>query len=327
MRTLPAALAIAVAVGCAGRGGKGSEKPIPARSAARDSLLALDVARTDSVRTLGAVNGVVALLHDDIAYLRAGVGAVYGRENVRAMLNATTTAAGTPVQWQPLGGGLSADGSFGYTYGIAEIEPPTAGGTAGQRMPGVGRLERYIAVWRRTATAPWRVVAYSEVGGTSVPEAPLAGTTPPAQPVGGREGSQRADLIQVDNDFSDEASRTGLAAAFSSYVAPNGILFAGTELVTGPDEVRELYARGNNRTSLVWRPVHSGIASSGDLGFTVGEYVATGTNANGAVSQRFGKYLTVWRKQRDGRWRFVADGGSPSPAASGAHTAGRLGTP
>src|SRR5690242_17418322 len=129
MRTLPAALLIAVAVGCAGRGSKGSEKPIPARSAARDSLLALDVARSDSARKLGAVNGVVALLDDDVAYLRAGAGAVYGREYVRALLTATAAAAGTPIQWQPLGGGLSADGTFGYTYGIAEIEP--AGGGAG----------------------------------------------------------------------------------------------------------------------------------------------------------------------------------------------------
>ena len=35
-----------------------------------------------------------------------------------------------------------------------------------------------------------------------------------------------------------------------------------------------------------------------------------------AVVQRFGKYLTIWKRQPNGSWRFVVDGGnlSPTPA-------------
>jgi ketosteroid isomerase-like protein len=29
--------------------------------------------------------------------------------------------------------------------------------------------------------------------------------------------------------------------------------------------------------------------------------------------QRFSKYLTIWKKQRDGTWRYVVDGGSARP--------------
>jgi len=325
MRTLPAALLVAAAVGCAGRGNKRAETPVPARTPARDSLLAADVSRTDSVRRLGAVNGLLPWLHDDIVYLRAGVPAVYGREFVSALLGTTAASGGTPLQWQPLGGGISADAKFGYTYGIAEVEPGTA--TNGAQRSAASRLERYIAVWRREPAGPWRIVAYAEVGGLPVADVSPAGTTPPGQPLNGREASLREDLRQTDNDFSDAALRSGLAAAFSTWVAPNGVMFAGSEVVTGPEEVRELYRRQSGNTSLAWRPVHSGVASSGDLGFTVGEYVATGPNANGAVSQRFGKYLTVWKKQRDGNWRFVVDGGSPSPAGGGARAAGRVETP
>ena len=327
MRTLPAALLVAVAVGCAGRGNKRAETPVPARTPARDSLLAADVSRTDSVRRSGAVNGIVPWLDDDVVYLRAGIPAIYGRENVTAMLGATSASAGTPVQWQPLGGETATDARFGYTYGIAEVEPasaPTDGG--GQARP-TPRLDRYIAVWHRAPRGPWRLVAYAEVGAPPVGDVTLNGTAPPGQPLNGREASWREDLRQTDNDFSDAALRSGLGAAFSTWVAPTGVMFVGTELVTGPEEVREVYARATSNSSLVWRPVHSGVASSGDLGFTVGEYVATGSNASGAVSQRFGKYLTVWRKQRDGAWRFVVDGGSPSPAGGGARAAGRVDTP
>ena len=291
----------------------------------RDSLLTLDASRTDSVRQLGAVNGLLPWLDDEVVYLRAGVPAVYGREYVSALLSATSAAEGTPLQWQPLGGGISADARLGYTYGIAEVDPGTA--TTGAQRKGTSRLERYIAVWRRVSGAPWRVIAYAEVGGPAVPDVSPTGTTPPGQPLKGKEASLREDLRQTDNDFSDAALRSGIGAAFATWAAPNGVMFAGTEVITGPDQIRELFARGGNNSSLVWRPVHSGVASSGDLGFTVGEYVSTGQNANGAVSQHFGKYLTVWRKQRDGSWRFVVDGGNPSPAGGGARAAGRVETP
>src|SRR3954471_1902409 len=122
MRTLPAALLIAAAAGCAGRASKRAEGPAPARSPARDSLLANDLRRADSARQLGGVNGMVAWLDDDVAYLRAGVPAVYGREDVTALLNATSAVVGTPMQWQPVGGGISRDARFGYTYGVAEVE-------------------------------------------------------------------------------------------------------------------------------------------------------------------------------------------------------------
>src|SRR5262245_43309397 len=149
MRTLPAALLVAVAVGCAGRGNKRAETPVPARTPARDSLLAADVSRTDSVRRLGAVNGVVAWLDDDVVYLRAGVPAVYGRDYVSAMLSATSASAGTPMQWQPLGGGIATDARFGYTFGIAQVEPTGAPSDGSAQSKVTSRLERYIAVWHR----------------------------------------------------------------------------------------------------------------------------------------------------------------------------------
>jgi ketosteroid isomerase-like protein len=41
--------------------------------------------------------------------------------------------------------------------------------------------------------------------------------------------------------------------------------------------------------------------------------VYTGKRADGAPEVRYSKYLTVWKKQRDGRWRYVVDGGSARP--------------
>jgi ketosteroid isomerase-like protein len=106
----------------------------------------------------------------------------------------------------------------------------------------------------------------------------------------------------------------GLGFASSSTIAPVGVLFGSPELIVGPDAVRDFYARLAPGTSLTWRPVYAWVASSRDLGFTVGESVETGRGPSGAAVQRFGKYLTVWQRQRAGDWKFVVAGGSATPA-------------
>jgi hypothetical protein len=60
---------------------------------------------------------------------------------------------------------------------------------------------------------------------------------------------------------------------------------------------------------LEWWPIAAEIASSGDLGCTVGEAKINSLH-------HYSKYLTIWKRQPDKTWKFVADGGNqrPSPA-------------
>jgi ketosteroid isomerase-like protein len=97
-------------------------------------------------------------------------------------------------------------------------------------------------------------------------------------------------------------------------VAPLGVVFAGPELVVGPSAVRAYYASQDAAAGLAWHPVFARLAGSGDLGFTIGQYIFTGRGASGAAVQSFGKYMTVWQRQPDGSWKFVVDGGNANPA-------------
>jgi ketosteroid isomerase-like protein len=63
---------------------------------------------------------------------------------------------------------------------------------------------------------------------------------------------------------------------------------------------------------LEWRPVAADIAKSGDLGCTVGEATIRSLN-------QYSKYLTIWKRQADKRWKFVADGGNLRPAPALEH--------
>ena len=62
---------------------------------------------------------------------------------------------------------------------------------------------------------------------------------------------------------------------------------------------------------LKWYPTQVEVSSSGDLGYTIGEYERIGKDASGSPAAVAGNYVSIWRKQRDGRWKIVLDIGTP----------------
>jgi len=304
-RVLVIPIAMMLAGACHRRGDEVA--PSPARLPARDTLFAFDQSRSDSATAHGVSDAMLALLSPDVAFLRAGVPALYGIEAVRTMFAANPETSGTSITWQPLGGGISNDLRAGYTYCIAARVTP--------RAP--VRLERYIAYWRRDARAPWRIAAYAEVGAPPASEGSGAERMTPPNPTLPRALAQARGAVRAaDSLFADLAYRMGTGYAFAATVAQDGVMFGNPQLVIGPQAVQDFFAGGAG-SSLSWQPVYAAVAASRDLGFTIGEYTSTGRGPTGAAVQRFGKYLTVWRLQSDGTWKFVVDGGNPTPSRGG----------
>jgi len=70
---------------------------------------------------------------------------------------------------------------------------------------------------------------------------------------------------------------------------------------------------------LAWQPAFAGMSVSGDMGFTTGpwELKADRSDAN---PSRYGDFVTVWKKQADGTWKFVVDLGISHPQSGGPQT-------
>jgi ketosteroid isomerase-like protein len=308
MRFITPLCALVLAASCVGH--HAAEPPAPLRSATRDSLLAADMARGTDATKLGLATAAGAWLDTAVIYLRNGAPIIYGRTAALTVLSAGAPERAT-YAFRPLGGGVSRDGRGAYTFGEAAISLAGSGDTPSLR------LDHYIAFWRRGSDGVWRIAAYADIGGPAAPATtPVPSTELPATrdiPRGPRLDAVRR-VREADSAFALAADLQGTGEAFAEFVAPQGGVFAGPELVTGMAAVRAYYdeqqrAGGN----LNWRPVFADASSSGDLGMTVGEYVFTGRGMNGSVVQRFGKYLTIWQRQPNGDWRFVIDGGNQSP--------------
>lgn len=303
-------------VACRGQPGAGFSgasllAPLPAADAAHDELLRADLGRADSVARLGFADGLSSSFADDIIYLRGGLPILRGKAAAKAVVAAESIGTGAAVRWQPVRAEASKDRSSGYTYGYAIYSLPQAG------SPTI-RVDRYIAYWRKE-TAGWRIAGYAETYG--IPPAPLA---LPAGAVAGvladvpmsRTRAPVDAIRAADLDFSRDAARLGTGEAFRRYAAADAQIFSPLgEFVTGPSAITASFSPPIGKSSFVWHPVEGEMAKSGDLGFTVGNAVITGQREDGTAVLRHSKYLTVWKRQADGSWRYVLDGGSARPGS------------
>ncbi len=125
----------------------------------------------------------------------------------------------------------------------------------------------------------------------------------------------KAEIIAADQKFSQLSVKEGTAAAFYHYIANDGRALPRHGEPLTKASYQQLMARTAKRERqgiLKWQPIFAEIAASGDLGYTHGCYEYTNQDSLGKEQKSYGYYLTIWKKQTDGSWRFVFDAGNES---------------
>jgi hypothetical protein len=121
----------------------------------------------------------------------------------------------------------------------------------------------------------------------------------------------KAELLAADRAFCAASVKDGPKAAFLAGIARDGKILSDAQ--TGADAVRDTYMQFPSNATLTWEPSFVDVASSGDLGYTWGRYRLMLPVAGGKAPPilRMGTYVTIWKRQADGSWKFVLDGGNP----------------
>ena len=119
----------------------------------------------------------------------------------------------------------------------------------------------------------------------------------------------KQEIIETEKAFEERCSSMGLAEGFSYYAADDAVVKrAEDSLIVGKKAIHDFYDKpGFGKLKLSWAPDQVDVSSSGDLAWAYGKYTAQVTDSTGAVTEHGGFYMTVWRKQADGSWRFVWD--------------------
>ena len=92
-------------------------------------------------------------------------------------------------------------------------------------------------------------------------------------------------------------------------------------IATGKGAIRTLWSGlfATPGFAISWQPTKAEVSRGGDLGYTIGTYELAMTDPTGKPMTDRGKYVTVWKKQRDGSWKVVADifnSNLPAPATA-----------
>lgn len=127
--------------------------------------------------------------------------------------------------------------------------------------------------------------------------------------------AQKPDaLLKADRDFQKATAQHRLDG-WMSYMADNAVLFNINPPVAGKKAIADFYRPTfeNPDFQLTWSPSRGEIFISGDMGYTSGRYEMRLKSPKGNLIVRKGSYLTVWKKQADGSWKVIADGGEPDP--------------
>lgn len=118
------------------------------------------------------------------------------------------------------------------------------------------------------------------------------------------------EIIAVERAFNQHCIDRGRHAGWMEFIADDAFLMNRATLGRAEADA-SLAAEKGDRTSLTWTPSFADASLSGDLGYSWGIWVAAGAAPDGQPLQRRGIYLTAWRRQTDGRWKFFFDGGRP----------------
>jgi ketosteroid isomerase-like protein len=122
-------------------------------------------------------------------------------------------------------------------------------------------------------------------------------------------------LRQLEADFAADVAKHG-HDAFVTYFADDGVEVVDGGGFRSKDDMKKQdpWAQG---TTLTWTPIQAEMSASNDLGFTYGNYVFTALDKEGKRVMSYGKYTSIWRKQKDGQWKVVVDMGNSGPPPAG----------
>ena len=119
-------------------------------------------------------------------------------------------------------------------------------------------------------------------------------------------------LLAVDQAFSDRAQKIGVPAAFLEFATDDAVMYRnGREPIVGKEAIATVMAPEEG-VSLVWKPLTADVSASGDLGYTRGSFVfytAAGPEGTPRQGPYEGYYVSIWKRQPDGTWKWAFDSG------------------
>jgi len=124
----------------------------------------------------------------------------------------------------------------------------------------------------------------------------------------------RHQVLETDRNFNAMAQEKGIAKAFIYYADERVIKPSpGNQPIVGKFALMEFYKNNPpGAYTLTWEPLRA--EASGNMGYTFGSYTHVSKTKDGQRdTTQYGNYVSIWKRKKDGSWRYVLDTGNPTP--------------
>jgi ketosteroid isomerase-like protein len=122
----------------------------------------------------------------------------------------------------------------------------------------------------------------------------------------------KKEVAAMEDAFCAMAQEKGLLAAFEHFAAPD-VAFIDTDprKYRGLEAVRQRMGADQPGVKLTWAASFTDVSDDGTLGYNYGRFESRRPGPDGKEIVRGGFFLTIWKRQPDGSWRYVMDNGAP----------------
>jgi ketosteroid isomerase-like protein len=119
--------------------------------------------------------------------------------------------------------------------------------------------------------------------------------------------AEKESILKTDREFSEYSSKNGMKKAFLLFGDESMVMLRENSMpVIGKAAFKNLYKDfDDSEMTMVWEPLFADVSASGDLGYSYGIY--TMTIKSDSLKTEKGTYLSIWKKDSTGSWKFVLD--------------------
>jgi ketosteroid isomerase-like protein len=200
------------------------------------------------------------------------------------------------LAWQPIFADISSSNDFGYTTGPWDYRP-----TRGEEPIGFGD---YITIWKKQPEGDWKIIVDVGVQHPKPGNTQAFTTSSVSLKKSFGNADFKSELTATEKDFIN--ALTNNANAYPANQSKEMRLYRqGMEPIVNADAIQK-QLKADDAEKVVYNPLETQVASSGDLGFVTGT-VSKQVMQSGNLETKNGKYLRIWKKEDGKTWKIVLD--------------------